>query len=168
MRKAALICGAALSCITTTTPVRAQHVTPANTTFSASGTVTIQPSGGPAFPCNLKIQGTTRSDVGGIHSGHATGGTITSADMEPGFFACPGYSSAVSSSGLDILTYTPSGMGIGTGELTGLDFGVCNNLLSIPIDIANTASGTSIMEVDGTYGGCVMTGTILASLFIVP
>ena len=157
MKKEIFIFSAIWTCITDPSPTHAQHASPSSTPFQINGPIQI--AGGPVLNCFLDIQGTTRSDTGIAHSGHATGGNITVADIMSGDPSCALYSNT-GTWAFDIMTHS---MGTGTGQLTGLGFGICSNILPIPFSITNTGPGASEIAIDTTVGGCTVTGLLDAN-----
>src|SRR5690606_26506376 len=88
-----MICIAALISAGSVSPAMAQHVAPSGTSFTAAS----DPSDPIAFTkpgfgtslCDYVLPGATGADLGGAHSGHAAGGTISAGFNTGGTAACP-------------------------------------------------------------------------------
>lgn len=101
MKKLSMLCMAALISATAMSPAMAQHVAPSGTSFTAAS----DPSDPIAFTkpgfgtslCDYVLPGATGADLGGAHSGHASGGSISAGYNTGGTPACPGLTTDASS-----------------------------------------------------------------------
>lgn len=170
MRKSSLLFWIVLLCSVGQAPLRAQHTYPANTSFSMYGNLMFETPGGVMLNCPYSVQGTTRTDVGGMHSGHATGGAISSHGLGTPDPLCAFFPTGtiLSSTGFDILTYAPMGLGVGTGQFTDINIVGCGPSASIPFTITNYGIGRSTVQVSGAVGSCFIEGALDTDLFIVP
>lgn len=142
MKSLALIGVAALATAGVATPAFAQHVTPANTSFSATGAARLT-KGATVLNCTLTLNGATGADVGG---NRATGGTI-SGGTNTGAGNCP-FLTVDGGGTFTIDTYTATG---GTGSLYNLvvrlaGTPICSDAGPLPFTIINNGSGASTIQ----------------------
>lgn len=140
----------------------AQHVSPSNSNFTASGPVAITGTGFPITICTLTITGTTGPNVGGAHAGHATGGTITSGQFT-GSGICPLFSMNVATSPSFGIT------GSGTGVFNAIELGICgpSGGTVVPFAITNTSATTSAIEFTAPIGICLVDASLDANFVVV-
>lgn len=141
----------------------AQHVSPANTAFIATGPAAITASGTSNLTCTLTITGTTGPNIGGAHAGHATGGTITS-----GQFTGPGPCPSLS---MNVAINPSFGMsGSGTGDFNAIELGICgpSSGTTVPFVITNTSATTSVIDISSAIGICFMDASLDADFIDVP
>lgn len=94
MKKLSMLCMAALISATAMSPAMAQHVAPAATSFTAasdpSDPISFSKPGFGTSLCDYVLPGATGADLGGAHSGHAAGGTLSAGYNTGGTAACLG------------------------------------------------------------------------------
>lgn len=169
MKKMGLICSTALMATGIAPEALAQHVEPSGSAYTATGIVALSGSGFPSLLCNAVITGVTGSDLGGAHTGHASGGIITSGTFS-GSGACNALAIDLSNNPtFDIASYSSSGLGAGTGDFLDLALNIgCTTPSTVPFTIVNTSTMTSEIELSGSIGGCWIEAIVNVDLVVVP
>lgn len=94
MKKLSMLCAVALLSASAVSPAMAQHVSPSGTSFTAASDLSdpiafTKPGFGTSL-CDYVLPGATGADLGGAHTGHANGGTLSQGYNTGGSPACPG------------------------------------------------------------------------------
>lgn len=168
MKKVLLCAVSAIAFVIAAAPANAQHVTPASTTFVASGpNVVLTKVGYPTQTCTLTLNASTGAQVAssGPHANHAADGNITSGSNTGGGL-CAGITISASHLTMDS-TYTGSGPFPGKIDHLVVNLGtptLCDQT-NVPFTISSggqVAFNTNVAA--GTLPGlCHVTGTLTTS-----